>query len=145
ESISKILLSREWQMNYPKNPRKENPALLKLAQGKPCLMHAAYNCLRPDTSTTVAAHSNELRHGKGRGMKAHDHYSVWACVNCHRWYDESGAPKAEKQRAFEAAHDRQIREWGALRGSDKRTTEAVDWALENLFSIAADEFLRAMA
>lgn len=33
------------------------------------------------------AHSNQLRHGKGMGIKAHDHYHVSACHNCHMMYD----------------------------------------------------------
>lgn len=133
------------KMIYPKSPRKENPKLLKLARGKPCLMQVAFDCYGVDGSTTVAAHSNELRHGKGKAMKAHDHYSVWACVNCHRWYDESGAGKAEKQKAFEVAHNRQIKEWGKLIGKSKKSSGAAEWALTELFDVAVKDFIKATA
>ena len=85
--------------------------LLELAKGEKCLLLAVGNCQYHDGSTTVACHSNFLKHGKGRGIKASDTYTVWGCVNCHQWLDQSGAPKAEKLRVFEAAHERQIQAW----------------------------------
>jgi hypothetical protein len=85
--------------------------LLKLAEGERCLLLAVENCRMDDGSTTVACHSNFLEHGKGRGLKASDAYTVWGCINCHTWLDQSPSPKAEKRRAFEAAHNRQIAEW----------------------------------
>jgi hypothetical protein len=88
-----------------------SPALLAMARGKPCLLTAVHNCLGRDGSTTVAAHSNQSRHGKGMARKADDCYSVWACVNCHSWLDQGNAPKAEKVRAFDVAHTRQVNEW----------------------------------
>ena len=33
------------------------------------------------------AHSNQLRHGKGMGCKAHDHRHVASCHHCHMTYD----------------------------------------------------------
>ncbi len=44
-------------MNY------RNPKLLKLADGAPCMM-----CSMQD-GTVVSAHSNQLRDGKGTGIK----------------------------------------------------------------------------
>lgn len=53
-----------------------NPALLKLAQGKLCLLSIPKVC-NGNPETTVAAHSNQLIHDKGKGIKAHDWASVW--------------------------------------------------------------------
>jgi Asp-tRNA(Asn)/Glu-tRNA(Gln) amidotransferase A subunit family amidase len=116
-----------------------SPALLALARGKPCLLNAVEACLTSrDTSTTVAAHSNQSKHGKGMGRKADDAYSVWACVHCHTWLDQGKAPKAEKVRAFDAAHARQVEEWlkiainRPIHWDDVKGYEAAINALEEL-------------
>ena len=38
--------------------------------------------------TVVAAHSNLLEHGKGRGIKADDSMVAWLCYACHAEYDQ---------------------------------------------------------
>ena len=85
--------------------------LLKLAQGEPCLLEVAKNCLGGEGSTTVACHSNLLSHGKGRSIKAEDHYSVWGCSRCHTWLDSSYAEYEEKNLAFQEAYKRQLHAW----------------------------------
>lgn len=91
---------------------KEEPyrdrALLDMARGRPCLFPAAVHA---GLETTVAAHSNHMDHGKARGRKADDCYSVWACAICHSWYDQGSADRYEKRRAFDAALARQRVEW----------------------------------
>jgi ferredoxin len=47
----------------------------------------------------VAAHSNQLRHGKGMGIKAHDCYIAWACSNCHAEIDQGN--KLSRQEKIE--------------------------------------------
>jgi len=119
-------------MMYPKNPRQRNPHLLDMAKGQKCLMLAVHNCLTNSGDTTVAAHQNE---GKGKAMKQHDYMTVWACVNCHSWYDQSGAPLAEKRRAFNAAHLRQIAEWCKIEesyNSKENDRKSTRWALNQL-------------
>jgi ribosomal protein S27E len=122
-------------MMYPKTPRKENPALLKLAQGKPCLLRV--KCSGSSSETTVAAHSNSQIHGKGMGRKADDCYTVWACARCHTWLDSSyNATGEERQFAFNSALDRQIKEWRKMLTDGKwyprHELEAAKWALEQL-------------
>ena len=117
---------------YPKSPRKENPHLLAMAKGKPCLLMCVERCQLDYGQTTVAAHQNE---GKGKGVKRHDYMSVWGCEPCHTWYDQSGAPLAEKRRAFNAAHARQVEEWRKI--AESPTAKHADrlaalWALENV-------------
>lgn len=34
-----------------------------------------------------AAHSNFGEHGKGKGIKADDKYTIPLCQSCHRWFD----------------------------------------------------------
>lgn len=119
-------------MMYAKNPRQRNPHLLAMAEGKPCLMLAVHNCQTDYGSTTVAAHQNE---GKAKAMKQHDYLSVWACVNCHQWLDQSGAPLAEKRRAFNAAHERQKAEWREIADSPsakQKDRDSAQWALNQV-------------
>mgnify|MGYP003340733765 CR=1 FL=1 len=86
--------------------------LLRLAEGEKCLLQISPHCLGEDGSTTVAAHSNFGVHGKGRGLKAEDCYSVWACYKCHRIFDEGGLHiRKGKEDMFFAALLRQIEEW----------------------------------
>lgn len=97
--------------------------LLDMARGRHCLLNY-FDCLSPDTSTTVAAHSNQLKHGKGTGIKAEDVYTVWACVNCHSWLDQGRASKEAKKMEFDAAHKRQIKEWRAI--ADDKNEKTLD-------------------
>jgi len=41
-----------------------------------------------EDGTIVAAHSNLLEHGKGRGLKAHDGMTGWLCYRCHTQLDQ---------------------------------------------------------
>ena len=124
-------------MMFPKNPRQENRALLDLARGKPCLLRIV-PCAHPDT--TVAAHSNWMAHGKGKGMKAHDFYTVWACARCHDALDSSQRLTAdEKRSAFEHGHIRQVQLWQDmidLKLGNPKEIKAAKWALDELKKIA---------
>jgi hypothetical protein len=86
--------------------------LLELAKGEKCLLQIADDCLGDEGSTTVAAHSNFMAHGKAKGLKAEDCYSVWACYKCHSIFDQGGVfTKKEKEDAFGDAMLRQVLEW----------------------------------
>lgn len=61
-------------------------AITKSARGQDCTLKIPGGCCG-DSSTTVWAHSNEARHGKGLGIKAHDHFGAYACWKCHAIYD----------------------------------------------------------
>jgi len=74
-----------------------DPDILKLAQGQPCLINCHPYCLGDEGSTTVSAHSNQLIHGKGRGLKADDCMSVWACHRCHAHLDSGDFLSKEKK------------------------------------------------
>lgn len=117
----------------PKTEPQRNPRLLAMARGKPCLL--ALPCCNHDPATTVAAHSNQSKHGKAGARKADDCFVVHACYACHTWLDSSGAPQEEKVAAWDAAHARQVTWWHAIAnsyahpGADRR---AARWALERL-------------
>jgi hypothetical protein len=55
--------------------------------------------------TVVAAHSNQLRDGKGRGLKAHDYRIAALCYRCHMELDQGlKMSKEERVNMFETAH-----------------------------------------
>jgi hypothetical protein len=64
-----------------------------------------------DDGTIVAAHSNQLRDGKGRGLKASDYRIAALCFKCHAELDQGNTwSKAERMEMFEDAHRKTIGE-----------------------------------
>ena len=76
-----------------------NPKLLRAVIDAPC-MHCGIS-----DGTVVAAHSNQLRDGKGRGIKAHDYRIAALCYKCHHELDQ-GAKLSKQERVdmWEQAH-----------------------------------------
>lgn len=65
-------------------------------------------CGRKD-GTIVAAHSNQLRDGKGRGIKAHDYRVAALCYSCHMEIDQgTKLSKSERVDIWEEAHRKTI-------------------------------------
>ena len=76
-----------------------NKKLLEIVRQSPC-----QNCGRSD-GTVVAAHSNQLRDGKGRGLKSHDYRISALCYHCHMELDQgSKMDKNQRVQLFEDAH-----------------------------------------
>jgi hypothetical protein len=76
-----------------------NKKLLEVVREAPCMA-----CGHQD-GTVVAAHSNQLRDGKGRGLKAHDYRVAALCFRCHTELDQgSRLSKEERVQKFEEAH-----------------------------------------
>jgi hypothetical protein len=80
-----------------------NKQLLELVRQSPC-----QTCGTKD-GTVVAAHSNQLRDGKGRGIKAHDYRIAALCFKCHYNYDQGkDMSKLERVEFFDEAHRKTI-------------------------------------
>jgi len=80
-----------------------NRKLLDAARELPC-----QHCGVSD-GTVVAAHSNQLRDGKGRGLKAHDYRIASLCFTCHAELDQgSKMSKQERIEMWEEAHRKTI-------------------------------------
>jgi len=77
-----------------------NPKILRAAQ----YVENCFACGCPNTGNIVAAHSNQLRDGKGMGTKAHDFRVAFICSDCHTFVDSSKAAKEEKEELWERAH-----------------------------------------
>lgn len=64
-----------------------------------------FGCGRPNDGTICAAHSNQLRDGKGKGIKAHDFRVAALCYTCHSELDQGKhSTKLERQEIWETAH-----------------------------------------
>jgi len=67
-------------------------------------------CERYSPGGCEPAHSNNIRDGKGTGIKSHDYMHVAACRTCHLEYDSgSKFTKEEKQDYFERGWVRTFR------------------------------------
>jgi ferredoxin len=85
-----------------------NPKLLRAARGQSCMIRIPDIC-NGDNATTVAAHSNQLKHGKGTGIKAHDCFIAWACSDCHKEIDQGKRlDKTEKQHYWQTGFERTL-------------------------------------
>lgn len=80
-----------------------NKKLLEIVRQSPC-----QHCLIED-GTVVAAHSNQLRDGKGRSLKAHDYRIAALCHRCHMELDQGkNLSKEERLEFWEEAHRKTI-------------------------------------
>lgn len=61
--------------------------------------------------TVVAAHSNQAKHGKGRGIKASDQYIAALCHACHAALDQGAhLTEAERVEMWDRAHAKTVHE-----------------------------------
>lgn len=94
--MSRLFLTKS-QMIY------RNKKLLEIVRESPC-----QSCGSQD-GTVVAAHSNQLRDGKGRSIKAHDYRIAALCHKCHFQIDQgSKMTKDERLETWELAHRKTI-------------------------------------
>ncbi len=69
---------------------------------------ACQHCGTQD-GTVVAAHSNQLRDGKGKSIKAHDYRIAALCFKCHYNLDQGNTlTKEERKEMWEEAHRKTI-------------------------------------
>jgi hypothetical protein len=79
-----------------------NDKLLRAVAQLPC-MHCGLE------GSTQCAHSNQLRDGKGRGLKAHDYRVCALCFRCHAELDQGKKlSKEERVEMWEEAHRKTI-------------------------------------
>ena len=83
-------------MNY------RNKKLLEVVRDSPCQLCGAQD------GTVVAAHSNQLRDGKGRSIKAHDYRIAALCYTCHADIDQGRMSREDKQDLWEMAHRKTV-------------------------------------
>ena len=80
-----------------------NQKLLETVREFECVLCGA------EDGTVVAAHSNQLRDGKGKGIKAHDYRIAALCYRCHMAIDQGHRMnKQEKEAMWEEPHRKTI-------------------------------------
>ena len=57
-------------------------------------------CVKCGQSPSQAAHSNWSEHGKGRGIKADDQFTIPLCVKCHQWLDQYHSMNRDESKAW---------------------------------------------
>ena len=84
-------------------PMYRNKKLLEVVRDSPCQICGVNN------GTVVAAHSNQLRDGKGRGLKSQDYRIAALCFTCHAEIDQGAKmSKEERLNAWEEAHRKTV-------------------------------------
>lgn len=90
--------------SYKKNLYWRSKEHLKAVAELPCM-----RCGRE--GYTQAAHSNQLEHGKGRGIKASDQYAAALCMACHFQIDMGNKlSKQERRDEWNRAWERTVAE-----------------------------------
>lgn len=100
----------------PKRPTvAEGSKYLAACRGEPCYLRVPGVCCSIGWShpSVVDCHSNQLKHGKGKGLKAKNEYTVPGCGPCHAWIDQNrvGTPKQVKFDVWDRAYE----EWAPVR------------------------------
>lgn len=93
------------------NPRAGQANLLRLVRGQPCYLLVP-GILVHQLATVVPCHSNQEKHGKGMGIKAHDRYTVPGCGACHAEIDQGN--RFTREEKFEM-WDRAYARWEPVR------------------------------
>ena len=104
-----------------------SPALLKACREIPC-QHCGI-----EDGTVVAAHSNESRNGKGRGIKASDIYIAALCAKCHTKVDSSYClTQQERTKIWTDAHIKTVQE---LTQNYRAGTQIGDLYVEEMWNL----------
>lgn len=105
-----VPLKRAPMKKASKKPRRKqlggdnDKAYTDACRGEKCFLSVPGVCLgEAGKPTVVPAHSNQLAHGKGMGLKSLNKFSVPACLACHSWLDQGKVPKGLKFAIFDAA------------------------------------------
>ena len=88
-------------MNY------RNRALLNLAHN----LHKCPLCEKHSLDGLEPAHSNQGRHGKGMGIKAHDLFHAAICHDCHALLDNGILNREDAVSMWEMAYDATMLEY----------------------------------
>lgn len=85
---------------------REDRDLADLCHGQDCYLQMPGICCT-GRETVVPAHSNQYRHGKAKGIKAHHRFTVPGCHACHAELDQGMRfTREEKFALWDAAYAR---------------------------------------
>lgn|GEM_PF-274804 len=89
----------------------EGSKYLAACAGEDCYLRVFGVCVGRES--VVPCHSNQLRHGKGKGIKARHEFTVPGCWACHAWIDQG---KSSREVKFET-WDRGYARWVPVRAA----------------------------
>lgn len=119
---TKPMLRSAWKRTAPKKRAGHDKNYLQVCRGELCFIRIPGVCIG-GVETTVPAHSNQARHGKGMGLKAHDIFTVPACHACHAEIDQgSRFPREQKFALWDAAYA----QWEPVREKKLNAKPAAD-------------------
>lgn len=125
KSRGKPMKRIEMKRTAPKKRVGHDKSYLLACRGELCFIRIPGICIG-GVDTTVPAHSNQSKHGKGMGIKADDKYTVPACHACHVEIDQGNRfSREEKFALWDAAYAR----WEPVREiklSVKSATQTAD-------------------
>ncbi len=84
----------------------EGSKYLAACRGEPCFLRVFGVCVGRES--VVPCHSNQLRHGKGKGIKAKHEFTVPGCWACHAWIDQGKAAREEKFSTWDRGYERWV-------------------------------------
>ncbi len=86
-----------------------SPKLLQAARDQPC-----QSC--GSVGTTIAAHANSVKLGKGTGIKCPDLYTAWLCQRCHDLADGRAGrlTREERWELWIDAYLQTVKQWFEL-------------------------------
>lgn len=84
-----------------------NRKLLDIAHEAPCMLQIHGVCTG-DRHPRVPAHSDQLRHGRGVGLRSHDCFAVAGCVQCHAAFTRANLGKVIYNEVWAGAFERYV-------------------------------------
>lgn len=113
-----------FKRSAPKRRAGHNKAYLQACRGELCYLRIPGVCIG-GMDTTVPCHSNQSKHGKGMGLKAHDKYTVPGCHACHYEIDQGNIfSREEKFALWDVAYSA----WAPVREEKLRVKPATQTA-----------------
>lgn len=73
-------------MQFPKRQYVRSRKIRDAANGQDCTLRLPFVC-NGNPQTTVLCHSNSMRDGKGKSIKASDDRACFGCSSCHAVLD----------------------------------------------------------
>ncbi|SAL20436.1 gp74 [Caballeronia cordobensis] len=85
---------------------EEGSKYLAACRDEPCYLRVFGVCVGRES--VVPCHSNQLRHGKGKGIKAKHEFTVPGCWACHAWIDQGKAAREVKFSTWDRGYERWV-------------------------------------
>lgn len=86
---------KRWKPRYKPESEREGREYALACYGEPCYLRIDRICTH---ANVVPCHSNQIKHGKGKGLKAKDEFTVPGCECCHYELDQGRTLTKDQRR-----------------------------------------------